>query len=124
MKDFYITVFGKKLKVEFTESKNLESSHGAYSHIDNKIYINVKNTQKKDYLQVFIHEYCHFVLDRLGFYTTSISSDIEELIVENISMALSESFYNGDLDGILEISRKEKNRNDKQLRKRKKTYKR
>jgi hypothetical protein len=120
MKNFYVNAFGKKVEVCFTDSDRFSNAHGAYSHIENKIFINTKNTSCRDFLQVFLHEYSHFVLDRLGFYTTSLASDIEELIVENISMALSESFYRGELDGILEESKRQRKLQNKQPRKGKK----
>jgi hypothetical protein len=34
--------------------------------------------------ETFLHEFCHAVLDEIGFENTSLDDDIEELIVGNI----------------------------------------
>jgi hypothetical protein len=122
MKGFKVSAFGETIPVTFENCGEKYTCVAGYFDSNNrKIVINISETDSRDYLAVFFHEYFHFVMDRIGFCNTSISHDVEELLVDTISTALVESLDKGEINGIMETNKRVKKVKSKQPRQRKKT---
>ena len=86
------TILGRDIKYEFS---TLEDHDGCYDPHNFVIKINNELSKKgleKQLLATILHEEGHALLDLLGFNQTSLSLDMQELIVENYANFLVEHY--------------------------------
>lgn len=82
-----LKVFGKDVQVIEEAGLIDQGMYGFYHAIDKNIKIDKKlKGNKKNH--TLLHELFHASLDRLGFNNTSLSTDMEELIVDNLAQVL------------------------------------
>lgn len=85
----YLKIFGWKIKV--TNSTQIDNV-GEYSYKERSIKINPKyNKTKKEKDITLVHELVHCVVHRLGLHNASLSHDLEEILADNISVAINEN---------------------------------
>lgn len=70
---------------------NGEVVAGYYRHASLEIVIN-KNQSKDDKTHTLLHELGHALFIRCGLMQANISSEIEEIIVENFATMITEQF--------------------------------
>lgn len=89
-KKFTLSVFGSLVKVEVIDGLHAEGIAGAYNGTLKKIYISIEQ-QKEDATHTLLHELGHAIIDRTGI-RQSLSSELEEVIVENFATGILENF--------------------------------
>lgn len=84
-------IFGKHIPVVVLDLSG-ENFDGAFSPIDQKIFMDrgLKRDAYRD--EVLYHERLHAVWDRLGLGGTDISMDLQEIIVEAFSTYTFETY--------------------------------
>lgn len=86
-----LKVFGCDVEVIFEDNLMNEKNLYGYYHPKNKIIKIDSSLKGKNKNHTLCHELFHAVFDRLGFHNTSLSLDMEELIVDNLSQVLIEN---------------------------------
>ncbi len=89
----HIYIYGKKILIKEITKKNAyfdpKKDDGAYSHTTATIYIS-KELKGDDKIMTFMHELCHAILDRMGCSVDVVNEELEEIIVELISVGIFE----------------------------------
>ena len=92
-------IFGRTVPVK-VDPRLVESDVlGIYDPVRKEILIKPGLTGQL-HLETVIHEFFHATWDRMGFNQTSVHSDLQELLSENLTIALIENFkvqYDGKL---------------------------
>ena len=85
-----VKIFGKKVKIK---KEDLSSRHaaGLYRPDESEIIID-KNLKGRDYDSTLLHEIGHAIIDHSFLNQTSLSFDVQELVVEAYSQALLDIF--------------------------------
>ena len=86
-----LKVFGCDVEVIFEDNLMVEKNLYGYYHPKTKKIIIDSSLKGKNRNHTLCHELFHAAFDRLGFNNTSMSLDIEELIVDNLSQVLIEN---------------------------------
>ena len=85
-----IEVFGKTITIKEVDMSSIGSYHGLYVHDKAQILLN-KNDSTEQKMETLIHEIGHAIFRRAGL-TQAISSDVEEITVDQYSIVLREIF--------------------------------
>ncbi len=85
-----LNIFG--IKVPVYRAKLSNPNHAALYCPQNNTIVISQDLKKEDVPCALIHEIVHSVMQRTGFNQTSISHDIQEMLCENIAIAISENF--------------------------------
>lgn len=88
----HLTIFGKHVPV--LRTKNLLRDQEAFGmfHRD-KFYIEIDaSLTGKEYDMTLIHELIHTVVQRAGVHQSGLPHEIEEILAEQISVAIVENF--------------------------------
>jgi hypothetical protein len=83
-----VNIFGKKVTFHYFKNAELDQLDGFFDPVEFKIHINKKSPDK---MPIYLHEIIHCVLHRVGLNQTSLTSDLQEIIAENISCFLVEN---------------------------------
>lgn len=83
-------VLGKKIKVVFRDMTE-ENVCGHYVYNENLIEINTKTTRETQEITL-LHELVHAVFFRSGVLNAKISSDLEEVISDQLAKVIIENF--------------------------------
>ena len=88
----HLTIFGKHVPI--VRTKDLLKTHEAFAmfHRD-KFYIEIDaSLTGNTYYQTICHEIIHAVVQRCGIYQAGLSHELEEVLAEQISVAIVENF--------------------------------
>jgi len=88
----HLTIFGKHVPI--VRTKDLLKTHEAFAmfHRD-KFFIEIDSSLKGNiYYISLIHELIHSVVQRSGVYQAGLSHELEEVLAEQISVAIVENF--------------------------------
>jgi len=88
----HLTIFGKHVPV--VRTKNLLQDENAFAlfHRD-KFFIEIDSSLTGNiYYTTLLHELIHSVVQRAGVYQSGLSHEIEEILAEQISVAIVENF--------------------------------
>lgn len=88
----HLTIFGKHTPI--VRTKDLLKSHDAFAlfHRD-KFFIEIDSSLTGEhYYTTIIHELVHAVVQRAGVYQSGLPHEIEEILAEQISVAIVENF--------------------------------
>lgn len=85
-----VNLFGLKIPIKYIDMKETEAC-GLYSH-EKKIIVIEKSQIGLVAQHTLLHECVHAIFDRTGI-NQSLSSDLEEVICENIATFLVENFH-------------------------------
>lgn len=88
----HLTIFGKHVPI--VRTKDLLKTHEAFAmfHRD-KFFIEIDHSLKGNiYYISLIHELIHSVVQRSGVYQAGLSHELEEVLAEQISVAIVENF--------------------------------
>lgn len=77
-------VYGKKLKVVFTERIDCDDALGVFIPDEFKVEI-VKSIEGDLALATLLHELIHGIIFRCGVHTSSLSDDVQEIICDTIA---------------------------------------
>jgi hypothetical protein len=96
----HLKVFGQKVKIRFVVNlmHNNRFVWGLYSYDEKTIFLADQLKEKKNiavYQETLFHELIHAAFHILGYSQTSLSSDLEELIAENVSKVVLSNFRIG-----------------------------
>lgn len=88
-----IKIKGKRWKI--THKWNLKDEgikcDGLCSYDERIIYLD-RSLLKEDKVPTLLHEIYHALIYEIGLHQTSLSLDVEEMLVENISMFMIDTF--------------------------------
>ena len=88
----HLTIFGKHVPI--VRTKDQLKTHEAFAmfHRD-KFFIEIDHSLKGHiYYVSLIHELIHSVVQRSGIYQAGLSHELEEILAEQISVAIVENF--------------------------------
>jgi len=83
-----LTIFGTKIKV-VKDDLIVHGILGKYSPTEQTIYID-KSLRGKEFISTLMHEIGHATFHVLGYHQTTLTLDMEELIVDNLSNVFCE----------------------------------
>lgn len=87
-----VIIFGQKIKI--IKKKGIiqnDSIYGLYEPETSTIYID-DSLKRKQFIETLIHECGHALFHRAGLSQSKITRDLEEIIVDQFSIMLSENF--------------------------------
>lgn len=90
IKDKY-TIKGHEWRVIFLDQVDEEDSMGECECTNRIIYIK-DGLEEEEEVATFLHELLHAIMFESGIHCTSVSSDVQEIICENISLELARLF--------------------------------
>jgi hypothetical protein len=86
-----LKVFGESIPVKVIKNLKDQGILGKYDSKNKEISI-CSSTKASDKDQVLLHELTHCVIDVLGLYNAQLSHDLEEILADNISKAITDNF--------------------------------
>jgi hypothetical protein len=97
--DFKVKVFGLEIPIKFIPhvyDRQGNLAAGMFTRDEDGqevIFISTEdNTSHKAIVETIFHECAHAVIYRLGLHNTTLSHDVEEVIVDGIGVFLAENF--------------------------------
>ena len=87
-----VKIFGKKIKI--IKQKSLLKEQNIFGYYDPEkfcIYID-EELNEKNYKSTLLHEMGHALFHRAGLSQSKLTSDLEEIIVEQFAVMISENF--------------------------------
>lgn len=89
-----IDVYGKKWSIKYRwNPKDDDGNHALGLCVyDSREIIIDQGSKKEERLPIFLHELFHAIIYELKLRQTSLTSDVEEIIVDNFAEYLNENF--------------------------------
>lgn len=92
MKIKSLNVFGKEVPIVRTKNLAIEHNVMGQFHRD-KFFIEIDHSlSENDFMLTLLHELCHSLVQRAGLYQSGLPHEIEEIIAEQMSIAITENF--------------------------------